>query len=160
MRYSMFYIMFVCTFSMVLVTSACAQKKQDLMFLLSDRHHVPSVEFLEERYPSVDALVSDLLELRLTENPPFVALRAEELLLEYTDREDVLQHLEEDLQHPDRKGLARVIIRGLYRIHDKNARTRFSDTSAKLVRTDPFFSPLRVYMENSPDPVVKKAIGK
>ncbi len=160
MKHNFLYLLSILTLTTILMTNACAQKKQDLLFLLSDRHQVPSLEVLEGKYESTDQLISDLLELRLTENPPFVSLRAEELLLEYSDREDVLLHLEEDLSHPERKGLARVIIRGLHKIRDEEAKTRFSRTSAELVRSVPFFSPMKEFMIESPDPVVKRAIAE
>jgi hypothetical protein len=145
-------------FCPLFISSACAQKKTDLLLLLSDRHHVPGIESLQKNYSSTDELIEDLLRIRLTEYPPFAALRAEALLLEFSDREDVISHLEEDLEHPERIGLARVIIRSLDKVKNDDARARFAKKAARLVRTNETLKSLETSMEESPDPVVQKAL--
>lgn len=142
------------------MTSACAQKKENLKFMLSNRHEVPPISVIEESYGDKEQLISDLMQLRLTDSPPFVALRAEELLIEFSDRDDVINVLEEDLVNPERKGLARVIIRSLHKIKDENAKLRLSKSSAKLIKEEPYFSSLKEYMLESPDPLVKKVFSE
>lgn len=158
LKKKLLYVTSLFMVSLLLMTTACAQKKQDLLLMLSDRHQVPAAQDLEKHYTSIEDLISDLLELRLVDNPPFVALRAEELLIEYSDREDVVDVLEEDLEHPERKGLARIIIRRLDRVRDEDAKIRLSKKSAQLIRSNTFFTPLKEYMTKSSDPVVKSAI--
>lgn len=145
-------------FLSLFLASACAQRSSDLQASLSDRHKVPTINDLEKMYGSTEDLVKDLLLLRLVEFPPFVSLRAEALLLQYSDRKDVISSLEEDLDHNNRLGLARVIIRGLDQIKDTKAKVRFAEKAAELVNTNDRLRSLREGMENSSDPVVKKAI--
>jgi hypothetical protein len=152
---------YILTFLMLcplFINSACAQKNTDLLFLLSDRHHVPGIESLQKNYSSTDDLIEDLLLIRLTEYPPFAAIRAETLLIEFSDREEVVSHLEEDLEHPERTGLARVIIRNLEKVKNNDARSRFAKKAASLVRTNDTLKSLKSSLEESPDPVIQKAI--
>lgn len=155
---SIFFIVTAFLFFPLLMTSACAQSSAELKVLLSDRHQIPTLSELEKIYGSTDALVQDLLELRLVDFPPFVSLRAENLLLQYSDRNDVISSLEEDLDHEGRIGLARVIIRGLDQVKDNQAKARFASKAAKLVNTNDKLKSLKGSMENSSDAVVKKAI--
>ncbi len=149
----------ILAFVVLSLSTACAQTSSaSLKLLLSDRHKVPTFAELEKNYSSEDALVADLLELRLVDYPPFVSLRAEGLLLQYSDREDVISNLEEDLNHSERLGLARVIIRGLDKIKNSDAKHRFSLKAAELVSTNKILKSLKEGMENSSDPVVKRAI--
>jgi len=143
----------------VILSSACAQKTPDLVFQLSDRHKVPEASVLEKQYPSQEEFIDKLLELRLTDKPPFVALRAENMLLEYSDNPKVISHLEEDLVTEGRMGLARVIIRGLPRIKDEAAKARMSKMAADLVENNSSLKYLREDMKKVEDPVVKKAFG-
>ncbi|HMO18472.1 MAG TPA: hypothetical protein PKA63_06510 [Oligoflexia bacterium] len=153
------YTLFILITSPLMFTSACAEKNSDLIFLLSDRHHVPKASELEKQFSSRDEFIDELLKLRLTEKPPFVALRAEQMLLEYSDNSKVISSLEEDLVTDGRLGLARVIIRGLSLIKDESAKERMSRTSADLVRKDTRLKYLEDDIKKETDPVIRKAFG-
>lgn len=142
----------------MMLSSACAEKKPDLLLLLSHRHTVPEVSSLRSHFNTEEDFVNALLKIRLSEYPPHAALRAEAILTEqFSDRVEVIDALSEDLTHDSRKGLARVIIRNLDKIKGDETKSLFSSKAADLVKTDAMLKNLKFVFEETKDPIVKKA---
>jgi hypothetical protein len=157
-HYAFSFFISILLVSPLMLTSACAEKKPDLLFLLSHRHSVPDVSSLVSHFGTEEDLVNELLKIRLSEYPPHAALRAEAILLEqFSDRDEVIDALSEDLTHESRKGLARLIIRNLHKIKGDETKSLFSNKAAELVKNDKMLKNLKYVFEETKDPIVKKA---
>jgi len=94
---------------------------------LSERHGVPSTEELANIAGGEDKLVAELLTLRHDDSLPFISIRAEKILVQFADREDVAAALESDLGNAQKRGLARVVA-----VHLDSAPS--SESKARLAR--------------------------
>lgn len=121
-----------------LVSSAQADQIEQQ---LSHRHFVASQESLSKLAGGDDALVARLLELRHSETP-FVAVRAEKVLLSYADREDVQVAIESDLQSAQMRGLAQVIAVHIDSVPSPEARMRIAQAALARAERDQSY---RVY---------------
>jgi hypothetical protein len=104
------------------VTNAVAEMEQ-VRAALSHRHDIPGVERLEQIAGGSDELIDALMTLRHSSTPPFVAIRAEAVLLQYAEREDVRAALEQDLMSDEYLGLANLVARNLDQVTDEEARS-------------------------------------
>ena len=86
-------------------------------------------------------MVPILLTLRTQEKPPFVAIRAEKLLLGYAHLPEVKAALEQDLQSTELKGLARVISMHIDSVSDAGARQGLAKMAVARATQDGEFLP-------------------
>lgn len=135
----------------VACSMAHAQSGDAVLWALSARHMNTSVEELEQLAGGPDAFVARLLELRTKETPPQVGIRAEKILLRYSAREDVQRALEDDVQSPQYKGLARVIAVNIDDVVDTSVRRRLAGHALKRGAEDSSFSPYSRSLLNSKD---------
>ena len=121
---------------------------------MSGYHFQAKPDALENIAGGEDQLVHALLELRTNNSRPFVAIRAERLLLVYADREDVLQALLTDINSQEHKGLARTIATHIDRAPEKTRRS-LGRAAIDRAKRDPDFSPYARSMNSSSDPELR-----
>ena len=130
---------------------------EDAVYLaLSARHENYTRAQLESSVGGADALVARLLELRHDESLPHVSIRAEKLLLEYADRENVQAALEEDVRSTSKKGLARTVALNVDRISDTAGRERLARAMVDRARKEADFLPYARQLSESKDATVRK----
>ncbi len=93
-------------------------------------HGTPSVESLEQLAGGEDELVALLLEYRTKEQPPFVGIRAQKILLHYAGRSDVAEALSSDVESTTYLGLARVVGVNIDSVEDSSVRR---ELAARLI---------------------------
>lgn len=108
---------------------------------LSGYHSSATAAQLESIAGGAGNLVPILLALRTQEKPPFVAIRAEKLLLGYSNLPEVRAALEQDLQSPQYKGLARVISMHIDTVNDADARQGLARLAVARAAQDGEFLP-------------------
>lgn len=125
-----------------LMNTAVVRAESDpVLFALSSRHMTTSPVELEKLAGGRDLLIERLLVLRTQEQPPFVGVRAESLLLAYADQQQVEDALTEDLQSADRKGLARVITIRLSKVAQEEVRLRLAKVALTRASKESDFAP-------------------
>lgn len=154
---------FCSAFATVLLSSGVARQtahaqglEDPVVFALSARHFSATAEELEQTAGGEAALVRKLLELRTKEQPPFVGIRAEKLLLSYADRPEVVAALEEDLTAPGLLGLARTVTVHLDQVADSGARQRLARAALQRARSDADFARYARTLLRSEDPEVSR----
>lgn len=141
----------------ILCLNSTLEAETDAVLLaLSAKDFTSSRAQLEQISGSEDALVKKLLELRTTEKPPYVGIRAEKLLLTYAHREDVASALESDLQSQQYKGLARIIAINVDKVQDSAARKRLARTLINQGSVDQEFARYSRTLTESSDAEVSK----
>ncbi|MFN8389151.1 MAG: hypothetical protein U0136_02535 [Bdellovibrionota bacterium] len=123
---------------------------------LSGRHFASTSEQLEKIAGNRDALVKRLLELRTQDEPPFVGLRAEKLLLSYVDEDAVLSALESDLSNPKFAGLAQMIAIHVDQVGQPEARLRLARGILARAKSDSTFRTYADSLKSSSDPAVSR----
>ena len=123
---------------------------------LSGFHMAATSADLEALAGGQDQLVSALLVLRLRETPPSVAVRAEKLLIGYSDRPDVAKALQEDLTAPDRAGLARTIAMHAGSAPTADARKSLSLTVVDRAQKEETYRPYARALKESSDEEVRR----
>ena len=145
----------LCLFLVPLLLVACARSHADeLDAAMNGRHFAASREQLESYAGGADALVQRLLKLRTNEEPPFVGLRAEKLLLQYVQLEAVVVALEEDLANPKYKGLAQMIALHLDQVSGPEVRLRLARGVIKRAKAESDFRNFAKTLTASADPAV------
>ncbi len=133
--------------SLLFSSSAFAEdhgEMDSLLNALSHRcstHGAPSLASLEKIAGSEDALIEFLLEYRTKEQPPFVGIRAQKLLLSYADRSDVAEALASDIDSAEYLGLARVIGANIDAVNDESARRLLASRIIARGKRDSSFTP-------------------
>lgn len=136
-----------CAFAATLITVAtpaaafAADATEQVTQALSGYHNSASAAQLESITGGAANLVPILLALRTQEKPPFVAIRAEKLLLGYSNFPEVRAALEQDLQSPQLKGLARVISMHIDTVNDADARQGLAKLAVARAAQDNEFLP-------------------
>ena len=135
-----------------------AERADDpVLMVLSSQHMKMDIDKLEQLVGGEEVLVKRLLVLRHQGGVPFVSVRAEKLLLHYSSREDVKAALEEDLQSPETKGLARVIAIHLDRVADSALKEGLARKLINLASADKDFLPYaRAATIESTDPKLRE----
>ena len=123
---------------------------------LSGYHFDTTPAKLEAIAGGKDQLVAALLALRTSEALPFVGIRAEKLLLEYSDRKDVQDALMEDLASEKYKGLARTVTMHLDRASTPAVRQALARAAVERAKGDTDFMPYAKAMVHSTDPEVQR----
>jgi hypothetical protein len=98
----------------------------DALTVRGNSHGLPSAEELETLAGGEDALVEILLSYRTRETPPFVGIRSQKYLLNYSDRSDVQDALAADISSEEHMGLARIVGVHFDQIQNETARGRFA----------------------------------
>jgi hypothetical protein len=137
-----------------------AQTVGRLIRVLSGRDGVPSTDVLVEIAGDEDSLVKSLLELRQSAPYPFVSIRAESRLLEFSERSDVQAALQEDASDSRTKGLARVVAQGIDKVNDAELRQKLARAVVKRSGTDPEFKAYAKKMAQSSHKDVREAVEK
>ena len=129
--------------------------------LLLQRHFDGNASKLEAAAGGKDALVSALLSLRHSDSAPFVAMRAERILVDYADRGDVAAALASDVQDPNMKGLARTVVLHLDKVPSDSVRQNLARLAVTRGRSERDFAVYTKTLESSKDSVVRSiALGK
>ncbi len=136
---------------------ANAQGVEEVKVALSGYHDTATKEQLEALAGGADSLVPILLTLRTLETPPFVAVRAEKMLLNYANRPEVAAALGSDLQSSQYTGLARVISLHIDRIGDTRVRSELARKAVSRAKTDQAFEPYTRSFSTSSDAQVREA---
>jgi len=123
---------------------------------LSGYHFDTSAAKLEEIAGGKDQLVAALLTLRTSDALPFVGIRAEKLLLEYSDRKDVQDALLADIASEKYKGLARTVTMHLDRATTPAVRQALARAAVERAKGDAEFMPYAKAMVHSTDPEVQR----
>ena len=123
---------------------------------LSARHFNASLADLEKLAGNRDALVGILLNLRQGSPRPFVAVRAERLLVELSDRSDVQAALLEDMNSSSAPGLARIITLRIDRAPTTSARQAIGRAAVERSKRDATFRSYAQELKMSADPSVRR----
>ena len=118
-----------------------ADATQKVTDALSGYHDNSNPAQLESLAGGAGNLVPILLQLRTQEKPPFVAIRAEKILLGYANFPEVRAALEQDLQSAQYKGLARVISMHIDSVSDSDARQGLAKIAVSRAAQDGEFVP-------------------
>lgn len=132
-----------------------AQDRDLVKSALMVRHVTVTQEQLLKLAGGEDLLVKKLLELRL-DNAPFVGVRAEKFLLSYVSRPEVRAAMEQDLQSPNTKGLARVIVVHMDHVADVEARQALAKLALDKAKQDNSFVPYARSLTKSNDPQLRQ----
>lgn len=135
---------------------AVADEPDPVLFALSARHMNTSVAQLEELAGGKDQLVEKLLTWRTQESPPFVGIRAEKLLLNYADRNDVSQALQSDVDSGKFRGLARIIAVNIDHVSDSQTRERLARSVLERAKQDQEFKTYARTLQDSTDQRVRE----
>ena len=146
----------IALFAAVILPSERAMAEDKVLFALSGRHMETTTVQLEEMAGGQDQLVAKLLEYRTKETPPFVAIRSEKLLLNYAGRAEVQAALEQDVQSPQYKGLARTVAVHLDQVPDAGARQRLARAVVSRAKTESDFTSFAKGLEKSNDEKVRE----
>lgn len=119
-------------------------------------HGAPSLESLEELAGGEDALVSLLLEYRTQEQPPFVGIRAQKILLHYADRPEVEEALASDVDSEKYLGLARVVGVNIDAVPNQEARRKLAARIVARGKRDQDFSAFAKKLSESSDEEVSR----
>ncbi len=115
-----------------------------------------TLDDLEKLAGSKDALIEILLKYRRAENPPFVGIRSERLLLKYADNEDVMAALESDVNDTKYFGLARTVGAHLDSIPSSKSRARLATSVLKRAQAEKRFNMFGRMLLESKDSEVKR----
>jgi len=125
----------------LLQSSAFADGPSEVEKLLTERHDNSDLQTLERLAGGKDQLVDELLRLREKETPPYLSVRAEKLLLNFSGEEKVLSALEGDMENPKTQGLARIVALHFDRVSDESARKRLEKSITERAAREPAFQP-------------------
>ena len=144
--------------SIILICPAALAGEAEVVALLSARHTQDAVSLkeLEELAGGQDSLIETLLKHRRAERPPFVGIRAERLLLNYSDREEVISALESDINDTKYFGLARTIGTHIDTVKANQARTRLATAVLRRAQTESRFRMFGKMLLESSDSNVKR----
>lgn len=148
-------VLFSALFFQCSVLSAVAESPDPIATALSARHFSTAAPELEKIAGGVDPLVQRLIALRFSPMPPYLALRAEKLLLGYADRSDVLGALLEDLESPDRKGLAQLIALHVDQVPSDVSRAKLGAGIVARAKRDESYGSFAKMLADSKDPVLR-----
>lgn len=113
---------------------------------------------LERMAGGKDALVAILLELRNDDETRFVSTRSEEVLLRYSDREDVLTALKTDLANPLTPGHAIAIVTHIDMVPALDKRRELAKIGAQRAAGEESFHPyVRLLSMNADSQIQKSA---
>lgn len=127
--------------------------------LLGQRHFDGSTVALEQAAGGKENLVALLISLRHDEKTPFVAIRAERLLIDYSDHSDAEAALQADLQDAKMKGLARTVVMHLDKVKSDSLRQSLARSAMTRAKSEPDFEPYTRSLHSSSDPVVRSIAG-
>ena len=140
----------------IMPASAVADSSLDKVTkALSGYHFAGSAESLEKLAGSREELVTSLLSLRTNDSIPFVAIRAERLLLGYADDPRVGAALGDDLNSTERKGLARTVVLHLDSA-PASARQALGRQAIERAARDAEFRPYARALQSSTDPELRE----
>lgn len=100
---------------------------------LSSRHPNLNILSLVDIARGEDALLNELLKIRLVENPPQVGINAQKILLNFSNIETVREAFLEDVSKPDRFGLASVILSRIDEIIDEEFKLKLGFIALKSI---------------------------
>lgn len=144
--------------SMVLSSTALAGE-QEVVDALSARQCAygnNNLSALEELAGGKDALIPILLKYRDKETPPFIGIRSEKLLLNYTDQEEVISALEQDVRDPNLFGLARIVSIHIDEVGSSAARQRLASVVAERANSEARFAKYGQLLLKSSDSEVQR----
>ena len=131
--------------SLIFAAPSLAAPKDNIHRILSARQINYAEADLEKIAGSKDNLIKILLEMRLEQTAPFVAERAEKLLLTYADIELVETALADDMRSTNTAHLARVITVYIDRVPSTETRSLLATLAVERAERDPKF---RAYVHN------------
>jgi hypothetical protein len=143
----------------MVVSSAALASEQEVVNALSSRqcaYGSSNLADLEELAGGKDALIPILLKYRDKETPPFIGIRSEKLLLNYTDEAEVVTALEQDVNNPNLFGLARIVSIHLDEVSDSEARKRLAKVVAERAKRESRFARYGQLLLKSKDSEVQR----
>ncbi len=122
--------------------------------MLGGYHFSGSVDELSAKAGSKEALITELLSLRRDTKTPFVAVRAEKVLLELAGDTRVRTALEEDATSKEFLGLARTVAVHIDKVEDTGVRRALAGSLLKRSDGDKSISKI---LQESKDPEISAA---
>lgn len=138
----------------LLPLTAFAGTTEDVSKALSGYHFSGDLASLEKIAGGKENLINALLELRTTDAIPFVAIRAERLLVSYADEERVHNALSADLGS-EHKGLARTVVLHLDKA-PSTARESLARKAVERASHEEDFKPFARSLASSSDAKVRE----
>ncbi len=123
--------------------------------ILAQRHFAGNTSTLESAAGGKSNLIQILIQLRHDNNTPFAAVRAEKLLIDYSDDPAAQAALKEDLQNPQMKGLARAIVVHIDSVKSDSVRQEMARMAMNRAKTESDLEPYIRQFDSSSDPVVR-----
>lgn len=120
----------------LLACSAHAAPQDELKLMLSARDSVATLEQLEKVAGGRELLIEELIKLREEDSPALIGMRAEKLLLSYSDSPGVVSLLEEDLKDRKKLGFARLIALNIDLAPSVEVRTRLATLVMERSKTE------------------------
>ena len=146
--------------AILLMTTQAFAGEQEVIQVLSTKDSLGGSETtlkdLENLAGGKDQLISILLKYRREEKPPFVGIRAENLLLNYSDNEEVISALESDVNDANFFGLARTIGSNIDAVQNPSARQRLARAVVSRAKTEKKFESFGRMLKESSDSEVKR----
>ena len=142
------------TFVALVSLAPAAAHAESVKSLLGGYHFSSSVEDLSSRAGGKEALITELLALRHDSVTPFVAVRAEKVLLELAADSRVQAALEEDSTAKEFLGLARTVAVHIDRVEDAGKRRGLATSLLNRGDGDKSISKI---LQESKDPEISAA---
>jgi len=134
---------------------------------LAGRHFELVASDLAGIFGGEDKVVSDLIKLRDIDTPPFVSTRAEKLLLGFSNREDVMAVLRQDVVGENSLGLCSIILANITEIPEQAFRVELAQLALSSINTKSGnkvlpsrINRIKSILNSSTDKKVKALVGK
>ena len=151
-----FFVAFFCAIPLAGLAQSSQSAEESVKAELAGRHFSEQRENLEQLAGGREELVAILLTLRTSEDPPFVGIRAEKLLLHYADDPRVAEALADDVSSVERTGLARAVALHLDRVPTSRVRQKLATEVVSRAGKERAFLPYANSLKKSEDPEVKR----
>ncbi len=148
----------IAVFVGILITQPALADEAQVIRALSTRDSLTPVTIsdLENMAGSKENLIEILLKHRRSETPPFVGIRSEKLLLNYTENKQVMSALESDVDDAKYFGLARTIGTHLDSVSSSTARTRLATAVLRRAQREKRFTMFGRLLLESKDTQVQR----
>ena len=146
-------------FVVTLLSSNAYAGEQEVVQALSVRDSFQgqaNFQELEDLAGGKEELISVLLKYRRLETPPFVGIRSEQLLLNYTDDQQVVDALEQDVNETQYFGLARTVASKIDTISNKSARQKIAGAVLRRAQLEKRYESYGRMLKESKDAGVQK----
>ena len=151
-----FLALLVCVSSVGAQSVSPSVSSDPVLRALEGYHFNKSASELEQIAGGQEQLVSRLLELRGSEKPPFVGIRAVKVLMSYGEREDVRSALLEDMRSASRLGVARTLVVHIDSVSNRDFRYELARQAVERAVEEESFSRYARALEDSSDERVRR----